>query len=49
MDCLHRRSAEAVHRHSADLLRQAGKNADNAGQIVALRCLGIGATKDHIF
>ena len=48
VDRLHRRAAEAVDRHAADCLRQAGQQADDARQVVALRGLGVGAAKDHV-
>lgn len=46
---LHRRAAEAVHRHAAHGLGQAGQQTDDPCQVVTLRGLGIGAAEDHVF
>src|SRR3546814_5873405 len=45
---IHRRTAKAIHRRSAELLRKAGEQRCDPRDIIALRGLGIRATKQYI-
>src|SRR3546814_15059402 len=45
---IHRRTAKAIHRRSAELLRKAGEQRCDPRDILALRGLGISATKQYI-
>src|SRR3546814_9975657 len=45
---IHRRTAKAIHRRSAGLLRKAGEQRCDPRDIIALRGLGIRATKQYI-